>query len=441
MTITRNPELHSLIPPLTPEEYAQLEANLVAEGCRDPLVLWQEKQILLDGHNRLAICEAHGLEYRMDYVSLPDLDAAKQWMITHQLGRRNLTPEQMRYFRGEQYNLLKRQGKRTDLTFPQSEEKFSSTSSVLAAQHKVGHATIERDGAYADAVNAITHTVGVELRQALLARDVKLTQQDSKLLATLVAQSPETAQAVKDALQSDAPAPVIKAIVTAARCAICHRPLSNPASVSRGIGPVCAGHGNGAGRASGGQVSVGPLASARARPTPAIVAGPAVDPPEAPLDLAALLSQALHTIAGVQTHLQAVSRPEALERHTEACIALGKACRRVEHLMTEHPAILNALSGRPPARPQTAPADPVPPAAPGAQRKAGALQARVWETLQQHQPCSNAQVAQVLGEERKHVHKALQSLVKQGKAHKQGQTYRVVPAPKGTAIADGVAEV
>jgi hypothetical protein len=75
--------------------------------------------------------------------------------------------------------------------------------------------------------------------------------------------------------------------------------------------------------------------------------------------------------------------------------------------------------------PLPAPAAPAPTAAPRPQRKSGALQARVWEALKQHQPCSNAQVAKVLGEERKHVHKALQSLVRHGKARQDGVTYYV----------------
>ena len=61
--ITINPELQSLIPPLTPEEYAQLEANILPDGCHDPLIVWQEEQTLLDGHNRYTICERHGVGY------------------------------------------------------------------------------------------------------------------------------------------------------------------------------------------------------------------------------------------------------------------------------------------------------------------------------------------------------------------------------------------
>ena len=54
-------EFQSLIPPLTQEEYAGLEASILKEGCRDALVLW--KETLVDGHNRLAVCQKHGLPY------------------------------------------------------------------------------------------------------------------------------------------------------------------------------------------------------------------------------------------------------------------------------------------------------------------------------------------------------------------------------------------
>jgi hypothetical protein len=151
MPLTINPELQSLIPPLTTEEYRQLESNILADGCHDPLIVWQEEQTLLDGHNRYDICERHGLPYTMQEVSLADLDAAQTWIIANQLGRRNLTPEQISYFRGKQYETQKRQGKRTEVTFHHNDGKLRHTAQVLAEQHKVGQATIERDGAYARA--------------------------------------------------------------------------------------------------------------------------------------------------------------------------------------------------------------------------------------------------------------------------------------------------
>ena len=39
MNIVVNPDLQAYIDPLTPEEYTALERSILAEGCRDALVL------------------------------------------------------------------------------------------------------------------------------------------------------------------------------------------------------------------------------------------------------------------------------------------------------------------------------------------------------------------------------------------------------------------
>lgn len=85
-------EFCSLIPPLTPEEYAGLERSIRAEGCRDALVLWGD--ILVDGHNRYAICKKHGIEYRTVQMAFSNRADAMGWIIRNQFARRNLTPYQ-----------------------------------------------------------------------------------------------------------------------------------------------------------------------------------------------------------------------------------------------------------------------------------------------------------------------------------------------------------
>jgi N6-adenosine-specific RNA methylase IME4 len=84
-----DPEFRSLIPAISAEEYRQLEANVRADGCRDPLVVWDGT--LLDGHNRFEICTQHDIPYTTTTVELADRDAAKVWILKNQLGRRNLT--------------------------------------------------------------------------------------------------------------------------------------------------------------------------------------------------------------------------------------------------------------------------------------------------------------------------------------------------------------
>jgi 16S rRNA G966 N2-methylase RsmD len=141
-TVTIDPEFKSLIPPLAPDELAQLEANILRDGCRDPLVVWvapdeftdpdyvhaateggkvyckyckkdvsvsigdgiivcdecdyglspnRNNQILIDGHNRHAICTKHDIEFETVKMVFADRTAAMLWMIDNQKGRRNVS--------------------------------------------------------------------------------------------------------------------------------------------------------------------------------------------------------------------------------------------------------------------------------------------------------------------------------------------------------------
>ncbi len=118
-------ELSGLIRSLQPEEYEKLKESILAEGIRDPLVVW--RGILVDGHHRYKIAQEYGLEFRTVEIDLPDKEAAKEWIITNQLGRRNLTPMEASYYRGKLYESRKqRQGTRTDLTFPQNGERLNT---------------------------------------------------------------------------------------------------------------------------------------------------------------------------------------------------------------------------------------------------------------------------------------------------------------------------
>jgi len=86
-----DPEFAGLIPPLTSQERELLEASLSQEGCRDPLIVWQQGSVLLDGHNRLEICTRHGIPFTTRAVELKNRDAALLWVLNNQLGRRNLS--------------------------------------------------------------------------------------------------------------------------------------------------------------------------------------------------------------------------------------------------------------------------------------------------------------------------------------------------------------
>lgn len=82
-------ELQDLIPPLTNEEYKQLENNCLEEGIREKIITWNN--YIIDGHNRYKIAQQWNLDYQTESKSFKSKDEVKEWMILNQFGRRNLS--------------------------------------------------------------------------------------------------------------------------------------------------------------------------------------------------------------------------------------------------------------------------------------------------------------------------------------------------------------
>jgi hypothetical protein len=81
-------EFHGLISPLTTEEFSQLKENILKDGCRDALIVWNGT--IVDGHNRYKICTENNIPFRTDEKEFSDRLEVKKWMLENQLGRRNL---------------------------------------------------------------------------------------------------------------------------------------------------------------------------------------------------------------------------------------------------------------------------------------------------------------------------------------------------------------
>jgi hypothetical protein len=98
MELAIHPEIEALCPPLTADERMGLEESLLAEGCREALAVWEDAaglRILLDGHNRFALCRQHDLAFTVVVIeAVRTLTDAKVWVIKNQFARRNLTPYQ-----------------------------------------------------------------------------------------------------------------------------------------------------------------------------------------------------------------------------------------------------------------------------------------------------------------------------------------------------------
>jgi len=75
------------------------------------LVVWERpdgKNVVVDGHNRLKICLKHNLPYKVKKINFPTIGEVKDWMLDNQIGRRNLNPDQLSYYRGVKYFSIKK---------------------------------------------------------------------------------------------------------------------------------------------------------------------------------------------------------------------------------------------------------------------------------------------------------------------------------------------
>ena len=215
------PELAAYIPPLLPDEYKQLEENIKQNGCREALLVWETTgehipdfgttttvYILIDGHNRYAICQKHHLDFKVHLMNFQSIEQVKFFMIDNQLGRRNLAPEQVSYLRGLRY-LREKQGKgkysrdvhkgQKDLYSTEGQEKAAegaarnenknviegenqqTTAHRLGKQFNVSEKTIKRDGAYAQGLERLDLAFKEEILSGKIKVDKALIQQLGQL--------------------------------------------------------------------------------------------------------------------------------------------------------------------------------------------------------------------------------------------------------------------
>jgi N6-adenosine-specific RNA methylase IME4 len=179
MLILIDEEFKNLCPPLSNEEREKLENNIIMDGCRDALVIWKEENILIDGHNRHGVCTKNEIQFKTTELSFKTRQEVKSWIISNQLGRRNLTPDKFTYMLGELYLVRKKDKEnnllRGDSPNPQNEVS-GNTAQQIADEYKLGRATVERAAEYSKAIDTIAKNLGEEAKEKILNRDIQATR-------------------------------------------------------------------------------------------------------------------------------------------------------------------------------------------------------------------------------------------------------------------------
>lgn len=201
-----DPEFKNLIRPLRREEYRQLELNLVMEGCREDIVVWNDT--IVDGHNRYEICNKLQIPYGVKEQTFSNRDAAIAWICSNQLGRRNISEETKKYLIGRQYEAEKKiqrnengynQYRQNPKTVPSrgrpvDEESGRRTAARLGKEYHVSGATVQKYAKYSAALDAIAKSAP-ELVPHILSGTYKISFENILALAEM---APEDLKALSE---------------------------------------------------------------------------------------------------------------------------------------------------------------------------------------------------------------------------------------------------
>jgi methylase of polypeptide subunit release factors len=152
--------IRRVLMPLRDDERALLEQSVLAEGIRDPLVVWRRngELILLDGHHRYQLAQKHGLDFSVVEMEFDDESHAVQWVLRNQLARRNLTDEQRALIIGRLYNQVKleplQKVSASGVNFT-PETGSHATARYVGSMFGVGEKTVRNAADFAKAVDAL----------------------------------------------------------------------------------------------------------------------------------------------------------------------------------------------------------------------------------------------------------------------------------------------
>ena len=185
MDIIIDEQFRTIIPPLTEDELSRLEDSIMADGVRDKLVVWNNT--LIDGHNRYRIATTLGIPFDTISMEFESREHALNWVISNQLGRRNLNPNQIAYLRGKRYEVEKKldafKGNQyseggSGKTYPHQKIRSSED---LASEYGVSEKTIRNNATFSKALDILPS----EKKQEILSGEDRLTQSEASVITKL----------------------------------------------------------------------------------------------------------------------------------------------------------------------------------------------------------------------------------------------------------------
>lgn len=183
-----DPEFRDKIPAMPQEDFDGLRADIIRDGyVRDPLVVWEEENILLDGHHRWRVVQENlellGEKFKVDYKSFPDRWAAIAWICANQLHKHNMTPIQKDKLIQEEYEAKQHSEAFKGNQYTQTgdglkgQQQKNPTRQEIATEHNISEKAVRTAVEVGRGIDRAAEVVP-EFKREVLSGETKATKID-----------------------------------------------------------------------------------------------------------------------------------------------------------------------------------------------------------------------------------------------------------------------
>ena len=185
-----DPYFRRLSVPATEDEQKQLEASLLREGCKEPVIVWNG--VILDGHKRYEICSYEEISFEVVNKRFHTREEAAEWLCGYRIPKIKLYQTMFKYLVGEKYLLEKQLYIKQQEAAAENGKKIDQWrgSFAIANEFGINRSSVQRFGKLAGSLDQIAekdlpmfHAIVEERIHATYAQVDTYAQMDSAKLA------------------------------------------------------------------------------------------------------------------------------------------------------------------------------------------------------------------------------------------------------------------
>ncbi len=187
-------EFQSFLPSLKPSQYESLQNSILNTGViYSALIVWVEKNILIDGYHRYKIALEHNLPITLIYMEFEDRNDVKAWMVENALGLRSIHGKTLSFCRGQQcqFEVAQALEDKDDDDELEAKRTQKNTARKIADKFEVGVDTIKKDVKYSEAIEAIDTNVSATASKQIKDGQIKFNKDQVIKIGKAIVAAPE----------------------------------------------------------------------------------------------------------------------------------------------------------------------------------------------------------------------------------------------------------